>query len=274
LSDIAFVQPIFAPDEMRFKRNMDSLHSMAEYLEKNPYKLNIFLGGWAKDEYWKQLRDYAMEHLKPTKIQRFEKNFGKAIVVNTLTKNLTDEKYMLTADSDILFRLEEEHMFDRLINCAEILPELRKKPFGLLSLAQMGQDCHWENAKKNEMKYQNKYGKEEFISFPCKGSSGIAGGCLFLNIKMWKNVNGYREMGVYAGDDAYLMVDALTSKHTIQIFKSLSIVHPYENDPVYMKWKSQTVKKSSIAGRQKNDKEKRQYIKDAENFWKTHEEKQ
>ena len=51
--DSIYIQPIFAPDKMRFERNMASLESFFSYMESNIYDLKYAIGGWVSSEdFW------------------------------------------------------------------------------------------------------------------------------------------------------------------------------------------------------------------------------
>jgi hypothetical protein len=65
---------------------------------------------------------------------------------------------------------------------------------------------------------------------------GIAGGALFLSAEAWHRT-GYRVMGVYAGDDAYLLQDMHNLGYDIRVIDSLGIIHPADNDVPYTDWK-------------------------------------
>ncbi|MFW6130640.1 MAG: hypothetical protein ACOC56_05585 [Atribacterota bacterium] len=264
---LAYVQPIFAPDKLRFERNISSIQSMSDYLKENPYTdIEFHFGGWAKEEYWNEFIDLISKEFAKYKfvIKKFNKNYGKAKVVNTLTKGI-DSTYILTADSDIIFMSDQLNLFERLIEFSDKCKELRGKPFGLVALNQVGQCCHLPCANQNEVKYKNSFGNEEIIKYP-NGKGCIAGGCIFFENKVWKEIGGYREMGVYAGDDAYFLIDLCDNGKCIQYMKSLYIIHPHESDPVYAKWKIDVCQRDG-GGKSKLDKRR---IEEANKFWDTH----
>lgn len=267
---ILFIQPIFAPDKPRLRRNLDSIESFGAYLEKYPYPdLDVKIGGWAKEEYWPELKEQIQKYIGKTQsIKKFDKNYGKAKTVNSLYEIKNKSKkynYLLTADSDIIFSPDEPHIFDRLVDAAKKLPKLRGKPFGLISLNQKAQNCHLPNeVYKNRKKFKGKYGDEEVV-WP-NGKGGIAGGCIFCPTKVWEKVGGYRVMGIYSGDDAYFLVDVCDRGYSIQMFETLSIIHPHDHDQEYAKWKVKVCQRDS--GHVKKDLSK--YIKEADEFWDSH----
>jgi hypothetical protein len=152
---------------MRLDRNLDSLYSMSESLHDQPYDdIEFHFGGWANEESWPTITEVITQEFDGKKfiVKKFDKNYGKGRVVNTLTKDI-DTNYILTADSDILFIKTEEHMFERLVNAAEISPTIRGKPFGMLALNQQGQNCHLPFCYDKKVEYDNKFGKYESLCF-------------------------------------------------------------------------------------------------------------
>jgi len=264
---MAYVQPIFAPDKIRLDRNLDSLHSMSVHLQCHPFDdIEFYFGGWAKDEYWPLISEVVTREFAGRKfiLKKFDKNYGKGKVVNTLMKDV-DTKYVLTADSDILFLKEEYKMFERLINAAEISPVIRGIPFGMLSLNQSGNNCHLSFCYNQRVEYDNKFGRYEAHCFP-DGGGGIAGGCIFFENKLWKLIGGYKVMGVYAGDDAYFLMDVYNLKRSIQIFETCSVIHPHEDDPVYAQWKVRICQRDSNPFRTLTEEQ----MQEAKIFWDTH----
>lgn len=230
--------------------------------------VNIHLGGWsAKPEYWEEIKQTISDYMgSGFPFKKFDHNYGKGTIVNELYKSKKKNyDYLLTADSDIIFDANHPNLLERCIEAANESEKVKKKPFGILSLNQLGQNCHLPHCVyQNRHKYKGQYGDEEIV-WPT-GSGGIAGGCLFTNTKCWEAVGGYRLMGVYVGDDAYYLIDAMQKGYTIQMFESGPIVHPLDNDPEYAKWKVKVCQRDS-GGRKTNINTQ---IKEAEEFWKRH----
>jgi hypothetical protein len=276
MSDILYLQPIFAPDQKRAYRNINSIQSMGDYIRANGtngHNLTIVMGGWAAtDDLWNQIVSACKQFIAPdfTPI-RIDKNYGKALVVNKLIKVVNEQKtpydYLLTADSDILFQPDTKNMFGRLVIASQQCEIKKGRPFGLLALNQKGAGCHYQSCYQNAITY-NLNGDDgsmliEKIVWP-QSPSGIAGGCLFLSRKMWESVGGYRVMGVYAGDDAYLLLDCYQRGFCYQMADTIAIVHPPEDDEEYAKWKVATCQRDSSTGTKSDI---RVQLKEAEDFW-------
>jgi hypothetical protein len=230
------------------------------------------LGGWCKDEYWDKIVQLVNENSQnKITLMRFQRNYGKAVIVNTLHNKVKEKniehKYILTCDSDILFLEDTPYMFDRLEQLAIDSKKYTNKPFGMVSLNQRGANCHWKVCYENEYNYINKFGNSEKIVYP-NAPSGIAGGCLFISKECWDRIGGYREMSIYAGDDAFFLLDTYTNGYSYQMSDTIDIVHPEEHDEEYAKWKHKVCQRDSVGGiRRKNIDDK---IEEAENFWKDH----
>ena len=265
---ILFIQPVFAPDRARLDRNLDSIKSFANYIKSYPeVTIDIIFGGWCNDEsYWVEIKNTIAEHIGPgIPIKKFDRNYGKATVVNTLYNSRGDKNYtyLLTADSDIVFDANIPQLFERCVEAAQESENTRQKPFGIMALNQKGQNCHMAQfVYQNRHKYQGKYGEEEIV-WP-HGAGGVAGGCLFTSIKCWEATGGYRIMSVYSGDDAYYLLDAAKKGYSLQMFETGPIIHPLDDDEEYAKWKVKVCQRDSGPRRDNIN----NYINEADDFWK------
>ena len=266
MSRTIYLQPIFVPDEKRFKRNLDSLNSFIIYCKKWNVNINCLFGGWGKKEYMDQIIKLLQDKSLPfnvVNISRFEKNYGKATVVNHLVEKADDKgleyDFILTADSDILFKPDVPNMVERLENCAKELEEYRKIPFGIITFNQEGDNRHWKKVYENELNTKS----ENFVYG--NTHEGYAGGCIFVNRKAWDRVGGYRVMGVYAGDDGWLMLDLYNQGFSLNLILSLSIIHPEENDDDYKLLKDRVLQRDSRGGKIKNN--INNIIEEFDEFW-------
>lgn len=269
---ITYIQPIFAPDKKRLDRNINSILSFSEYTKKYPGVGEIIFGGWSPDEeYWKTIRKTISDsfgHVKH-KVIKFDRNYGKAVIVNELSKQInSNNKYILTADSDILFPMETNNMFERLIHSINAVVAHKKIDWGMIGLNQLEANCHLPCCYENQVEFTNPIDKnlKEKIVWP-NGGGGIAGGCIFINVEAWKKVGGYRKSGVYAGDDSYLLIDLLQNGYSIQLIDTIGIIHPSEGhgEDDYAQWKVKVCQRDSGVRRDNID----QQICEAEEFWKS-----
>lgn len=269
MPEIIYIQPIFAPDQMRLDRNLNSIKSFGNYTKKYPYNLTVVFGGWSMHEdYWPIINQTIKEycgHLNP-KIIKFDRNYGKAVIVNQLTQKYIESKhsYLLTADSDICWTEESPHNFERLVEMATKSLEVRQRPLGMISLNQKDQNCHLPCAYENRYEYDGKFGKETFV-WP-NGGGGIAGGCLFIPVSAWKKIGGYKVSGVYSSDDSIWMKDSFDQGYSTLLAHSISIIHPNEHDQKYAQFKVYVCQKTACRNLKNIDIE----IAEMESFWKMH----
>ena len=244
---IPYIQPIFAPDDILFKKNIDSIKSFGKYIQKYPFDVKCIFGGWAfNDEMWNNIFEVIKKEIPPEmliEVVRYDKNYGKAYVVNGLYNKISslEFQFFLTADSDMVFDSEVTFLFERLEDAAMALASEggNVKPFGYIGLQQAGHCVHNSSIYKNETYIKNRFGDEERIVYP-NGTSGIAGGCLFIDRKLWEILGGYKVMGVYAGEDGRFLYEAVTKGYACYVSPNISIIHPASpNQRKYNRWKIQ-----------------------------------
>lgn len=236
--NILYVQNIFVPTKDMFDKNYNSIISLISYLKQYPLidnKLNFAFGGWCRNEkYFQDIRQLIKDNFKQTIVHTFDKNYGKAHIVNKLVNRHQNKyKYMITCDSDMVFDLECVDFFNRMVELAKNIESETNRPLGILAPSMTEENAHWNDKFTNKRTYNN-----ENISFPNTGS-GIAGGCIMTSRTAWDAIGGYREMGTYAGDDAFYLLDCYNKKFSYQVADNIWIKHPKENDQEYQKWKIQ-----------------------------------
>lgn len=263
-----FVQPIFAPDDNQFTRNLNSINSMAYCLSKYPEDVKFAFGGWvSSDEKWNTIENLIKTSFgdKVLILKRFSGNYGKAYVVNHIL-DLPETKgypYILSADSDIVFK--EPYIFERLKTCAEESVKIKRTAFGLISCAHTENDRHWVAVRQNSFTFFNeKFKIKEVVVWPST-PSGIGGGCWMFARTAWDRQGGYKVQGVYAGDDAYFCLNMKDVGHSWQVADSIAVSHPFDPDNVYSEFKGRICIRDSD-GRNKVSIDKQ--IKEMDEFWK------
>jgi len=71
-------------------------------------------------------------------------------------------------------------------------------------------------------------------------------------------------MGVYAGEDAYYLLDVGKRGFTYSMCDSIHVIHPPDNDPLYNKWKYDTCIRDTTGAATENLEDK---IRHADEFW-------
>ena len=251
---IVIVQTIFCPTKKMLNFQLSSLKSFSEYLDCNPQMdAEIIFAGFVEDEYYSELIAAIKKYFyKKCSFTRFEKNYGKAYVVNTVLKgyleNNNTTKYIFTFDSDICFYTDQGNIIQRLQNIFQV-----NKAIGLIACNFTGDNAHWISKFEDRASFNG----EEVVS-PV-APVGIAGGCIMVLAEAWKKIGGYRIMGVYAPDDAMLMQDLFRFEYFIGVAKNILVHHPgTHDDPHYQNWKQKT---------SANIKEYNEALNYCEDFW-------
>lgn len=238
MNKVLVVQTIFCPTKKMLEYQLRSLKSFSEYLDNHPFDGDIVFGGYVDGEYFDELVGCLKQYFnKKCTFYRYEKNFGKAYVVNNIISkyNLENYKFIFTFDSDICFYSEGPNVIDELINSHYELELYNNKKCGLIACNFTGDNAHWIDRFENYIKL--KIGEYSWPTRPI----GIAGGCIFISSDAWKDIGGYRVMGVYAPDDAALMQDIFSTGRFICVRKDILVHHPgTHDDPHYQKWKERT----------------------------------
>lgn len=227
---ILITQCIFIPNESKLEEHIQSSISILENCKT--YSNVVFrFGGWVlNDKIWDLYVDSLSEY--NIEFHRFEDNVGKAKVINTITRENDDFRYMLTCDSDVILDYEP----DLLTILTKIYNKTRKtNKIGLLALNQAkGQPL--ETVRKtygalNRMK--EKILDEVYEIYQCRR---LAGPVLFIEYNLFRNIGGYREYSIYGGNDGGLCLDVLTKKLKLGLVTNLYFTHLPSNAE-YTKWK-------------------------------------
>ena len=242
LRKICVVQPIFCPDEVLLKKNINSIKSQINIKDT---RCDFYYAGWCKNESYCNKLDTVINEHNPIKYIKQDKNYGKAYNVNELLKDIPQDKYdmLITFDSDIIFKDNNfistiDRIQQNIVNIGLLAPNMEEAP------------CHsCDNFSK--MKINN-----DIITFNDRDGSvgrerncGISGGCLCIDFKIWKQINGYKVMGVYAGEDAQLLNDIASKQRCACIIEDLYIIHPKDENSAYNKWKGETCQRLWKEGR-------------------------
>jgi GT2 family glycosyltransferase len=244
MNETLIVQTVFCPTRKMLEIQLRSLHSLRDYMQRNPMPREFFLAGYVHDDYHAELVAAIKDLFSDRQclFVRFDRNYGKAYVVNATVERALqrnpDYRYLLTFDSDICFESGQPNLLPRLIKAADAAAQWFGRPFGLIACNFSGNNAHW--IEKFE---QRQALGEEVIAWPTEAGGGIAGGCIFLSIETWRKVGGYRITGVYGPDDGFLMLDVRAAGYFTCVLESLRVHHPEtEDDPEYADWKERTTR--------------------------------
>jgi hypothetical protein len=270
MDGVVYIQPIFAPDARLFDRNRRSVESFAGYLAAHPAErpVRTVFGGWGREPYLAEMVRLIAARFPDAVVRTYERNFGKAHVVNDLYDTavkgrMPETRYMLLADSDILYPLDQPHLIDRLVDAARRFSAKAGKTFGLLAPDQLEGNVHDPCIHAHTVTVPGRFGGEETVVHP-DWAAGIAGSCWLTSRQTWEMVGGYRRMGVYAGEDGQYLGDMGRKGLSYGVAKTIPVIHPREDDGAYAQWKVHVCHRDTDG---RTDKDHDGIIADAEAFW-------
>ena len=237
-----FAYPIFCPNENLFKKNKESLISILEFFIENNIKLEMSIGGYALDEYWEEIMNIINTKISgkfACSMFRFDKNFGKAFVVNTLVEKYNKEfQFLLTCDSDIIFLKEENKFIDKLKNVMLNYEKEQGVKCGVVGTA-------YKNGGVHNFDKMDKTGNinGDIVCWESKNTAVVAGGCILIDYKLWKEIKGYEVKGIFGEIDASLMVKSGLSNYMNCVCMDAIVHHPEDNDSGYRDYKNSIIKK-------------------------------
>lgn len=231
---ILYIQTIWVPTEELCQKNLNSLISLVEYMKAYPnIDIEFLFCGWInKNEYFNIITMFIHENFKTYKfdIKPYDRNFGKAYIVNDAVVN-KEFNYLFIQDSDMQLDIDCIDMFSKLIDCIPEINKATKKPFGFVAPMQKIFNCHISCIYENI--FHTTFGR---FFYPNHGG-GIAGGSLFISKECWVKNNGYRQMGVCYGEDAWFLIDTFNNGMSYQVAEDIWVNHPLETNKVYHAWK-------------------------------------
>lgn len=273
MKETLLVQTVFCPTRSMLEIQLNSMRALHGYMRQYPLQADIYFAGFVDNEYYDELVANIKElfHAEKSVFIRFNRNYGKAYVVNEAVKKALQRnnnyKYLLTYDSDICLENNQPDLLPRLIELSEKASRSFNKPFGLIACNFTGHNVHMLHKFENRKQLD-----DEVISWPTLPGypgGGIAGGCLFISIDTWLKVGGYRVVGVYAPDDGYLMIDVHESGYFICIAETLFVHHPKShNDPDYQQWKIKAIQEFTRKLDEGLAPDFASDVSESENFWK------
>lgn len=256
--NVAYVQPIFCPNDDLFERNLKSVKSFVDYYLKNNYEFKCVFGGYCSKKKYFDILNAEFSRLSNVYVERFDKNYGKAYTVNNLTKHIEDVDYFLTADSDVVYLDNQPDMIGRLVEAVDFSDKIGQHA-GIIGLSLLEHNVHlMELMTQYKREYVGMF-TSECISRPHEALGGLGGGCLFIDNVLWKEIGGYKVLGVYAADDGNLMVDCRKSGRYFWLSQSIAAIHLMETNEEYQRWKIEHAPKIL---------ELNEAIEDANKFWR------
>lgn len=242
------LQTVFCPTKKLLDAQFRSLDSLEAYFCKYPCAADLYLSGYVHED----LLDAFQARLArttsaqiPAVFLRFRQNLGKARYVNQAVpvalRRHASYRHMLTFDADICFEADVPDLLPRLERLAGLISTSLPQKSGLIACNYRGENVHLFERFDHRLQLG-----EERVSWPSQAvapGGGIAGGCIFVDLDAWQQVGGYREVGVYAPEDGYLMIDMEAAGYHMCVAETLHVLHPVTagQDPEYAAWKAATM---------------------------------
>lgn len=224
---------VFVPTYFRLNQLKDSLLSVIGSIKGSKYDIQLIIGDNNSDKDTVEWLKSFQKTNKGVVLYLSDKNVGKAEIVNYMYSLHSDCDYVVSMDSDLVWE-GNGLLFDEMVEAMELFPQ-----FGLLSMEQTGNCCHLEGlfSKTKNGRHKVRFGNYR----------SVAGGCFIIRKQLWDMIGGYRDVGIYSADDAYVMLDvSKTSK--VGVLETISMFHPFDTDEGYKCWKSQNITKYNIKG--------------------------
>ena len=237
---VNLIQPIFVPDDARLVRNLDSLKSLLPLFASDRILHRADFGGWNTGDRFNIIADFIRSNfpLERISITEYSQNMGKAHIVNDLARKVPRPQpaLLLLCDSDIIFPSTHPDIITTVAEIGIRFASAMGQKLGMLALNQSEHNCHLSEKFINVVELKMENGSRELVKYP-DSPSGIAGGCLLTTFEMFANVGGYRELGVYAGEDAHYLLSVAQSGGCFGMAETCAITHPYDHDYAYAQWK-------------------------------------
>lgn len=207
---------VFIPDNNNYKRFIDSFNSFIKLHEREDID-KIIIDGYIIDEYIDDIKNLVKDHKKVILNVR-EKNIGKSTIINENIHKIN--KRVLLMDSDIILLPDSFERMSKMI-CDVVIPN------------QM-EDCrHYSLVFKTPILALNEY------VHIIKNNTGVSGGCMLVFKSILHKIP-FRNKGCYGSDDVEFLEDCLDNNFHIVLCKNVYIVHPFDVNKEYYKWKVRT----------------------------------
>jgi len=218
---------IYSPTYHREDIARQFVPSLLDSMSRSNYDVKAFIGDNNSPETMKNwLKSQSFDDLE---VHLFDKNYGKGHVVNTMHNNARSADYVMTIDSDIICK-NNDNWIDMYVDILESEPKI-----GIVSARfQEGVSHSYKNL--NQTLKVNGY---DLIH----GSVLIGGACLTMSSEMWREIGGYTSKDLYAGDDGSLMYNCIRKRFKIAAVCMSTELYHLDDDPNFKIWKNDRFKK-------------------------------
>ena len=211
---------IYSPTYYKEDVARQFIPSLIKSVERSNYDTKAFIADNNSPQSMKDwLQTQSNEKLE---IHLLDKNYGKGEAINTLHRNVRKSDYIISLDSDILCK-NEDNWIDRYIDILEADDEI-----GIVSARFQEHVAHgYHTLKRKKVVNGNDL---------VYGSKSIGGACFAMKTETFDKTNGYNSRDIYAGDDGYLVASCWRNKKIIAVCMNTELYH-VEDDPGFRQWK-------------------------------------
>ncbi|QKF94563.1 nucleotide-diphospho-sugar transferase [Fadolivirus algeromassiliense] len=243
---ISIIKSIFCPTDKYFNISCNAIKNLCELINNNidnSLNFDITIIGWIKQQHYGddiiKIVDDNINNNSNIRYILWNLNYGKYYMFNKLQEIIDNNtSYILYADHDILFNIDHIKLFSDLIALYQY--KINNKNIGLIALNHLEDNRHKISLYCNENKITINDTTLYYISNNDYGS--MACGCIFLSYECFKLLNKLDNISVYGLDDFNIIKKINDNNYISILTPHISIIHPFDENVEYIKWKENTVK--------------------------------
>lgn len=230
--EILVIKSLFAPNDEQFQNTFNTMDSLLN-LNNDRHNITYCFCGWINDN--KNTLILKKKAIPGSLFLIKGTNFGKMWYIKRvidLIKN-TGKNYDIVfyCDHDIIinFQLDIFELFSKI--------KMKMKNIGFIALNQE-EDCrHQVTCFANEINVQDNY-----LCYPEEEDYGsIATGCYITTYNNFEKIKDIKFNTVYGFDDYYINVYFISENLVNYVFRDINVIHPYDEDVNYKRWKLEMV---------------------------------
>lgn len=233
INNVLIIKSLFAPNEEFFNETFISLKNMYSFIVCDA---TILLIGWIEHKFRNQIIDFINSCNQNTIYDFWDINYGKYHLFNCLERYINNFEYIFYCDHDILFEQPIENIITSCINLTQ------NNNIGLVAMDQKIDCRHKHDIYIHLTKLENTN-----VLYSAKMNiMSIALGCFLISKECFLKCVPLEKKLVYGYDDYELCKKVKKNGYEIAIIIDYYIIHPYNNNEKYKKWKNDIITYKSI----------------------------
>lgn len=246
---ILIVKSLFVPNKNYYLQTFESVLNLIDFINinnNNNIIIDILLIGWVnkkkfEDEFIKLQKHYNLicNKINEIKLELWSLNYGKYKILNFIKSYSKDKSYnvIFYFDHDILFNTIEpnNNFINESINLMK--NKLYNKSIGILFYNQEEDARHQYTIFYKKSKLNN-----YTIVTPHKDDNGsIASGGFIINPNFIKIIDKFDLNYIYGLDEYFIIEKLKKNNYSYGVIIDLSIIHPYNDNKRYNRWKIEQI---------------------------------